>query len=349
MYGSRVYVPLKMTLYDAHCHISAEFDGCFSQISLRINNSSFKEKTLLCMSTNQWDCSKIDQLSNDCPSVVPCFGIHPWYTHLFTLKDSPGMHSKKTKLEHYSKVLSGNGNIHPDLYKNLPEPTPLEHHLQKLENYLKDKDYAIVGEIGLDKAFRVPWSGYFGKFIPPGTETPNKSSLSTHTVRLDHQIEIFRRMLLLAQKYSRPISLHCVKAQGNLFDLTSQVLEHSNVNVCLHSYTGSVDQAKAWLKKYKLRVFFSFSKIINVPLQQKNQRLIDQFDVLRSVVPMENVLIETDLGLDRYYDGKEREKLNHVQDLSQVSQWFFAESFLDDSGVDEVLQKNFIRYKTGGL
>lgn len=60
---------------------------------------------------------------------------------------------------------------------------------------------------------------------------------------------MFEAQMALAASLRRPVSMHCVKAHGFLFDyLRTKPAEDLPPAVAMHSFTGSVDMAKAFLR-----------------------------------------------------------------------------------------------------
>ena len=87
-----------------------------------------------------------------------------------------------------------------------------------LDNKLKKDKVIAVGEIGIDY--------YKGK--------ENK----------DKQIELFEKMLTLAEKHNLPVIVHSRKAIQDTYD----ILKKHNVVGSMHSYQGSVEMAKEFIK-----------------------------------------------------------------------------------------------------
>lgn len=161
--------------------------------------------------------------------VIPSFGWHPWFSHQLyddTLPGAPGttfdaaaQDRKAQKRRHYNAVLSPSPESKGDeaFVDELPDPQPLSGLIAQTRTYLKAHPYALVGEIGLDKAFRLPSHG------PPVDEsmTPGRRSgqmLSPYRVNMDHQKRIFIAQLNLAGEMGRAVSVHGVQAPGLLYD-----------------------------------------------------------------------------------------------------------------------------------
>lgn len=139
-------------------------------------------------------------------------GYHPWFTHWFTLKDTP-----PSKEEHYSALFLGSATPsadHPhmtafsELLPHLPNPTPLKEILATLRGNLAAFPSAMLGEVGIDRSFRVARSY---------TEDPRV--LSPFTVPIAHQLAVLNAQLEVAVELRRNISMHSVKAQQLTVDL----------------------------------------------------------------------------------------------------------------------------------
>lgn len=245
------------------------------------------------------------------PNVIPCLGVHPWYSHLFSTDSND-------KKEHYNSVFQAKDPIPDDFLASLPDPQNYEDYFADLRrklNEAKSKGPVMVGEIGIDKLFRVPWSGFFGKLA-------ERLGLSPFKVSMQHQQRLFWKQLDIAAQCQVPISVHCVKAHGGLYDLIIGFLKQKRgliPSICLHSYTGSVDQAKMWLSKKtkntlgNTKVFFSFSNVINTPSDEKSQC---SFEELIELLPQDSILIETDYPITMFY-GEKKEK-SHEDELRGI-------------------------------
>ncbi len=128
--------------------------------------------------------------------------------------------------------------------------------LDLLEAFLQKKN-AAVGEIGLDRA------------ISPRNDPD--------------QMAVFISQLKLAEKYERPVNLHCRNAFGLLADFLEKNggFPHGGV---IHSYSGSAEMVKVF---EKFGAYISFSGSVTRP-RNKKARLAAR------AVSLERLLIETD-------------------------------------------------------
>jgi Tat protein secretion system quality control protein TatD with DNase activity len=219
--------PWHLGVYDAHSHAT---DTMASIASI----SKMKTRILTIMATRPEDQQLVaetaDQLGpssailDDNTRVVPSFGWHPWFSHqLFDESDYAGRESltEEEKYSHYQAVLSPK----PDgleFLRSLPDPRPLSPFLAQTRALLQKYPWALVGEVGLDKAFRLPETWILGQretrdeALTPGGREGRK--LSPHRVSMSHQRKVLEMQLRLAGEMQRPVSVHGVQAHGILFD-----------------------------------------------------------------------------------------------------------------------------------
>lgn len=105
-------------------------------------------------------------------------------------------------------VKHDNQQIFDTLLPLLPDPRPLEDVLTELRENLELFPDAMLGEVGLDRLFRVPYNYH----AAPRDLTP-------FTVPLEHQLSILEAQLDLAVELQRNVSIHSVKAQAATVDL----------------------------------------------------------------------------------------------------------------------------------
>lgn len=307
---------------DSHCHLNidctienvADIVTCIVKDD-RIN----KDRFFSLMTTNHIDIEIIDKLVDDLlkadsRAVLPYFGIHPWYSHLFS-------DGKASKADHYNQILKPSPS--PQLLNNLPDPINLDEYLLKLQHLIGKHGMKVgIGELGLDKAFRIPTNGYYGS-----KEFDNENEevkLSACRVDISHQRTILTKQLSIANCFKLPVSLHCVKAHGMLFDTITKHEEFDQIpSIILHSYSGSIDQAKQWVRTFEKscdqKLYFSLSNYIN----GVDNKLDDLNDLVGSLGDNQ-ILIETDFGIDKFV-GKVDEYLHHLQSIfdkiAYIKQW----------------------------
>ncbi|KAL3478756.1 hypothetical protein BJX99DRAFT_256169 [Aspergillus californicus] len=226
--------PWEIGVFDAHCHPT-------DTMSSIAEIPRMKATTLTVMSTRGDDQDLVRQtaveFSKDSGAegsssnrILPCFGWHPWFSHQtiddISNKSQPEINgatssATETKKAHYSKVLKPP----PDdaFISTLPDPKPLSQLLSEMRSNLSTFPAALIGEIGLDRAFRLPqpWTqqdieSRDGQMTPGSREGRH---LSPHQVRIEHQKTILEAQLRLAGELQRPVSVHSVQAHGAVFEL----------------------------------------------------------------------------------------------------------------------------------
>lgn len=138
-------------------------------------------------------------------------------------------------------------DVKPETYKN---------ELQIIEDYLQQRAFAAIGEIGID----LYW---------------DKTTLGIQQEAFSHQI-------LLAKKYKLPIVIHCREA----FDEVFEVLEtHKGKDLfgIFHCFTGTLKQAKQ-------AIDYNMKLGIGGVVTFKNGK-IDKF---LHEIPLEHIVLETD-------------------------------------------------------
>lgn len=124
-------------------------------------------------------------------------GYHPWAAHTLSLEKTPDART------HYARLF---GEAQDDetaaLYDALPSPTPLSDALDQLCAHLKAFPQALVGEVGLDRSFRIPDPRVGGRRLTR-LQTP-----------IDHQLAVLRPQMQMACALGRSVSMHSVRAAG---------------------------------------------------------------------------------------------------------------------------------------
>ncbi|KAM0342656.1 hypothetical protein ACHAPU_009386 [Fusarium lateritium] len=270
--------------------------------------------------------------------VVPSFGWHPWFSHLLyddsaetpTYRPTSSSEAElAAKQAHYNAVLQPEPSS--NFVASLPTPIAVSSFLDSTESRLSANQYALVGEIGLDKAFRLPepWN--------PSEQTERDSTLtpggregrhlSPHRVRMEHQRDILASQLRLAAKTGRAVSVHGVQAHGVLHEtlaatwkgrerevitrrkrrlVASGAEDFSDEDdeddsekpypprICLHSFSASVEVLKQYLNPtIPARIFVSLSTAVNL---SKETSCAKTDEVIRAL-PDDSVLVESDLHI----------------------------------------------------
>ena len=211
---------------------------------------------------------------------IPALGVHPWYVESVlpvTTSSDGGFTNDETEC---SATIT---------------PTTNTRWLDKLEKLLQLHPGCMVGEIGLCKVAR---------FI----RTYNGGKQAALLI----QRQIFLQQLLLAAKYRRPVSIHCVNQHGILLDVFNS-LHHSDGDdnqippaMALHSYTGTVHHVQTllrWEKQVRASqmsastdplLYFGFSHSVNYMMCTSTKAKRQGLETLRSI-PRNRILVESDV------------------------------------------------------
>jgi len=160
---------------------------------------------------------------------IRCIGYHPWWAHQIALA------KPESKRKHYESLLLPSSPSEEDLatfekvLENQPEPRLFDDILSEVRKNLLDFPNALLGEIGLDRAVRIPYDY---------DATPRV--LSPFTIPFEHQLKIFETQLELAVELKRNVSMHSVKAHDATLQVFGRMTEKFgdrfwDVSVDLHS------------------------------------------------------------------------------------------------------------------
>lgn len=207
---------------------------------------------------------------------IPAIGVHPWYVESVVPTTCDG--DDPDDAEGSDTIIATNMRW-----------------LDKMEKLLQLHPGCMVGEIGLCKVAR---------FI----RTYNGGKQAALLI----QRQIFLQQLLLAAKYHRPVSIHCVNQHGILLDVFHS-LQHSDSDsnqippaMALHSYTGTVHHVQTllqWEKQvraYQMTastdplLYFGFSHSVNYMMCTSTKAKRQGMETLRSI-PRNRILIESDV------------------------------------------------------
>jgi Tat protein secretion system quality control protein TatD with DNase activity len=216
-------------VFDAHCHptdimTSVESIGSMKSRVLTVMSTRAQDQDLVAQTASRYIVRSRGDLGAG-RFVVPAFGWHPWFS--YQLCDDREGASDVSADEHYKHVLTPSPEDRRFL-DALPRPRSLSIFLAETERRLLNHPFALVGEVGLDRAARLPvftkgdlesstvYKHTDGDYTPG---TREDRALSPYRVTMDHQKVILKAQLELAGKYKRPVSVHSVQAHGVVFDL----------------------------------------------------------------------------------------------------------------------------------
>ncbi|KAL7921695.1 TatD family [Trichoderma austrokoningii] len=334
--------PWHLGAFDAHCHPTDTMSSIASLASLN-------SRALTIMATRSQDqhlvakvaaehgvSDKDGSSSSDAATckVVPAFGWHPWFSYQLYDDTASNQYNPESsasedalKMAHYKAVLSPTPND-ASFLASLPPPTALSSFIASTRQHLAAFPHALVGEIGLDKGFRLPqqWlpddaSARDEGLTPGGREG---RLLSPYRVQMQHQQMVLQAQLRLAGETGRAVSVHGVQAHGVLYDtvaacwkgherkmlsrrekkrIAAGAEEESSSDddndggkpfpprICLHSYSGSADTLKQWFHPaVPSRIFVSFSTAINADTDGSKAKL----EAVVRAVPDDRILVESD-------------------------------------------------------
>ncbi|KAJ5763752.1 hypothetical protein N7533_002433 [Penicillium manginii] len=228
---SQDFFPWELGIYDAHCH-PTDTMASVAQIP------SMKATTLTVMATRAQDQELVAEVaqslnitdkSTRSPRILPSFGWHPWFSHqiIDDITAPTTTSTPQSKEDHYINVLTPSSASDLDFINQLPPPKLLSVLLNETRERLRRFPNSLVGEVGLDKAFRLPGVWTAEKIssrdedLTPGSREGRK--LSPYKVKMDHQRTILKAQLALAGEMQRPVSVHSVQAHGVVFDLFKEL------------------------------------------------------------------------------------------------------------------------------
>lgn len=244
--------PWHLGVFDAHCHPTDIMSSIASMPTM-------KARCLTVMGTRAQDQHLVAQVADqygvkshrperwdreEC--MIPSFGWHPWFAHTMYLdarpsndEDAPAEQHVLTgdaKIAHYQNVLVPTRDSPSEedrkTFLSLPDPTPFSAFLAHARENLTTYPLALVGEIGLDRAFRIPEAhagdGGDTDLTPGGREGRR---LTPFRCAAAHQREIFKLQLKLAAEMGRAVSVHGVQAHGLVFETMKELWRDAQVRV----------------------------------------------------------------------------------------------------------------------
>ncbi|KAL2415583.1 Cut9-interacting protein scn1 [Exophiala dermatitidis] len=352
-------------VFDAHCHPTDVFSSVedIAQMKARVLTvmaTRSQDQDLVAEAAKKYPIkSREDLLEGSSTHVLPSFGWHPWFSHeLYNDMDGENT-SALSATEHYRSVLVPAPDDDEEFVDSLPKPRALRQFIEQAESRLKAFPYSIVGEVGLDRSFRLPeaWkeepssqNGGSEEEFTPGRR--GGRGLSPYRVNLDHQKVVLKAQLELAAKLQRPVSVHSVQAHGLVFDLmqkmwkghekpskaqrrkqkasssSGQAVEDgdSKANslpypprICMHSYSGPPDA---------LKQFFSPSVPADIyfsfsSLINFSNPSAEKVTNVIKAVPDDRILVESDF----HSAGKKMDEvlMEIILKICEIKEWSLEE------------------------
>lgn len=193
-------------LYDAHCHPTDTMEAIGEL-------SKLKAAGLCIMATRSTDQVKVSDTAQDFPEkIIPCFGFHPWFVH--SIYDDSEHKQVPDKKEHFKSILKPEPE--QAFIDAMPDLVPLSKYVKVVQDNLEQHKRAMVGEVGLDRAFRIPDPNQ-------PREDSSRHVLSKYRTSTEHQVLVLEAQLRLAGQYNRACSVHGVQASGYLYNEISRM------------------------------------------------------------------------------------------------------------------------------
>jgi Tat protein secretion system quality control protein TatD with DNase activity len=337
--------PWHLGVIDAHNHIGERMltirdipDMRSRCLAIMATRSQDQPLVAFIASSGSLALTHADQLRHeDSTTVVPGFGRHPWFSHELydDLAEKPTFDIElakrdmnEAKMRHYAAVLTPTP-LDVAFVADLPAPEPLTQFIKDTRERLRRFPLAMVGEIGLDKGFRLPgpWTVETKAAIDPA-RTPGgrqRRPLSRINIAMEHQKAVLMAQLRLAGEMGRAVSVHGVQVHGTLFDILvscwkgyerkkvkktqkdksnkqgdiDAILDGTSngrlpypPRICLHSFSGKSEGVRQYLNpKFPADVFFSFSKTNNLRDDAGRSKMEDAL----KMVPDDRLLVESDI------------------------------------------------------
>jgi TatD DNase family protein len=174
-------------------------------------------------------------------------------------------------------------------------------------NSARPSDWPRVSDLAATNPAMIPCFGVHPWFLHEGSEGALRSlrdlllarpsavgeiglDYSRTEIDREDQIRLFARQLTLAAEFNRSVSIHCVKAWGDMLTVLRESAR-PQVGFLLHSYSGPIELVAPLAR---LGAYFSFSES-SVPAYEKSQVGIRGRPMaLLQQIPRDRLLLETD-------------------------------------------------------
>ena len=225
--------PWELGVFDAHCHptdtpssladVSEMKARVLTIMATRAQDQDLVAKFQVELGLSQVHMDDMTTVGNSRCQIVPSFGWHPWFSHLLyddsgtTVEGSCGLSS----VAHYKSVFTPSPEDDGSLAA-FPKPLPLSRFVDQARVNLQKYPLSIIGEVGLDRSFRVldcrQRNHPSGDCEEDTSGSRDGRRLSPYRVHLSHQRKVLKAQLQLASEMQRPVSVHGVAAHGLLFE-----------------------------------------------------------------------------------------------------------------------------------
>jgi TatD DNase family protein len=218
-------------------------------------------------------------------------------------------------------------------------------------NATREADWHQVEKLALDHPdFVVPAFGihpWHAHTAAPGWQDKLRELLERHPASslgecgLDQWVSqpplgiqqlVFRDQLALAREMNRPLTIHCLKAWGPMFDIFAQCPPPDRF--LMHSFGGSIETARRLIP---LGASFSFSGYFLHPRKATTLEVFHQ-------LPQDRILLETDAPDMRPPDSATShplpETLNHPANLPAIGHALAAALGMSPADLAELTSRN---------
>ena len=169
----------------------------------------------------------------------------------------------------------------------------VENDLAIIESKIIESNCLAIGECGLDKRIEIP---------------------------MELQKMVFEKQLLLAQKYNKPVVIHCVAAFQEVIEIKKRL--DISVPMIVHGFSKNEQVAKQLVDK---GFYLSFGKYL---LQSKS--LGTTLEMVFKNIPDNRIFLETDTvedGIEKVYDLAAEIKGIPVSEMQEIINRNFTEVF----------------------